>query len=320
MLAYKGAMSSVSATVSVMSYYAHPPQALEYLFKFIVQSRILYSRATCGLEEEQFRLSIQELFQSLRQVLSLDARTCDTLLFTQVMSRLPLLLCPVHMTTRPCPPPSPGTIHTTTTRPNLPPPGHVHHQQALPINRTHSSPSRGPAHYYLALSITPASNSRSSSSQSHSLMIYSDSFSINSSLTFTPSSLTSFSSSYSSFFSLPSFFSSSTCTSFSSSLSSFSSSYSFFSSSPPPHPLLLLLLPFLLLFLLFQIPQFFAPYFAPPQPNSGSAQVASSATGPAAPLALGPAPCHAPGQAQPSSSAPPPGGGVSVCTPLSVSR
>nr|XP_060484934.1 dedicator of cytokinesis protein 3-like [Panthera onca] len=59
-------------------------RALEYLFKFIVQSRILYSRATCGMEEEQFRSSIQELFQSIRFVLSLDSRNSETLLFTQV--------------------------------------------------------------------------------------------------------------------------------------------------------------------------------------------------------------------------------------------
>lgn len=60
------------------------PQALEYLFKFIVQSRILYSRATCGMEEEQFRASIQELFQSIRFVLSLDSRSSENLVFTQV--------------------------------------------------------------------------------------------------------------------------------------------------------------------------------------------------------------------------------------------
>uniref|UniRef100_A0A8C3CUD5 Dedicator of cytokinesis 3 n=1 Tax=Cairina moschata TaxID=8855 RepID=A0A8C3CUD5_CAIMO len=58
-------------------------RALEYLFKFIVQSRILYSRATCGMEEEQFRTSIQELFQSIRFVLSLDSRSSETLIFTQ---------------------------------------------------------------------------------------------------------------------------------------------------------------------------------------------------------------------------------------------
>ncbi|XP_075869291.1 dedicator of cytokinesis protein 3-like [Nelusetta ayraudi] len=75
-----------SAEVVRQDHIQEAMRALEYLFKFIVQSRILYSRATCGLEEEQFRLSIQELFQSLRQVLSLDARTCDTLLFTQPSS------------------------------------------------------------------------------------------------------------------------------------------------------------------------------------------------------------------------------------------
>ncbi|KAJ3586458.1 hypothetical protein NHX12_012856, partial [Muraenolepis orangiensis] len=57
--------------------------ALEYLFKFIVQSRILYSRATCGMEEEQFRANVQELFQSIRFVLSLDSRSSETLVFTQ---------------------------------------------------------------------------------------------------------------------------------------------------------------------------------------------------------------------------------------------
>ncbi|KAJ8260316.1 hypothetical protein GJAV_G00179570 [Gymnothorax javanicus] len=58
-------------------------RALEYLFKFIVQSRILYSRATCGMEEDQFRASIHELFQSIRFVLSLDSRSSETLIFTQ---------------------------------------------------------------------------------------------------------------------------------------------------------------------------------------------------------------------------------------------
>lgn len=72
---------------SLFLYYLVPfllPKALEYLFKFIVQSRILYSRATCGMEEEQFRNSIQELFQSIRFVLSLDSRSSETLIFTQV--------------------------------------------------------------------------------------------------------------------------------------------------------------------------------------------------------------------------------------------
>lgn len=36
------------------------------------------------MEEEQFRTSIQELFQSIRFVLSLDSRNSETLIFTQV--------------------------------------------------------------------------------------------------------------------------------------------------------------------------------------------------------------------------------------------
>ncbi|XP_077433712.1 dedicator of cytokinesis protein 3-like isoform X3 [Vanacampus margaritifer] len=58
-------------------------RALEFLFKFILQSRSLYSRATCGMEEEDFRTSIQQLFQSICFVLSLDRPTCETLIFTQ---------------------------------------------------------------------------------------------------------------------------------------------------------------------------------------------------------------------------------------------
>uniref|UniRef100_A0A8C7XIS9 Dedicator of cytokinesis 3 n=1 Tax=Oryzias sinensis TaxID=183150 RepID=A0A8C7XIS9_9TELE len=73
-----------SAEVVRQDHIQEAMRALEYLFKFIVQSRILYSRATCGREEEQFRVSIQELFQSIRFVLSLDSRSSENLVFTQV--------------------------------------------------------------------------------------------------------------------------------------------------------------------------------------------------------------------------------------------
>uniref|UniRef100_A0A3P9JKJ7 Dedicator of cytokinesis 3 n=1 Tax=Oryzias latipes TaxID=8090 RepID=A0A3P9JKJ7_ORYLA len=72
-----------SAEVVRQDHIQEAMRALEYLFKFIVQSRILYSRATCGREEEQFRVSIQELFQSIRFVLSLDSRSSENLVFTQ---------------------------------------------------------------------------------------------------------------------------------------------------------------------------------------------------------------------------------------------
>ncbi|KAI4786875.1 hypothetical protein KUCAC02_036837, partial [Chaenocephalus aceratus] len=72
-----------SAEVVRQDHIQEAMRALEYLFKFIIQSRILYSRATCGMEEEMFRCSIQELFQSIRFVLSLDSRSSETLIFTQ---------------------------------------------------------------------------------------------------------------------------------------------------------------------------------------------------------------------------------------------
>uniref|UniRef100_A0A7N6B6K4 Dedicator of cytokinesis 3 n=1 Tax=Anabas testudineus TaxID=64144 RepID=A0A7N6B6K4_ANATE len=72
-----------SAEVVRQDHIQEAMRALEHLFKFIVQSRILYSRATCGMEEEQFRASIQELFQSIRFVLSLDSRSSENLVFTQ---------------------------------------------------------------------------------------------------------------------------------------------------------------------------------------------------------------------------------------------
>uniref|UniRef100_A0A671RL40 Dedicator of cytokinesis 3 n=1 Tax=Sinocyclocheilus anshuiensis TaxID=1608454 RepID=A0A671RL40_9TELE len=72
-----------SAEVVRQDHIQEAMRALEYLFKFIVQSRILYSRATCGMEEDQFRASVQELFQSIRFVLSLDSRSSETLIFTQ---------------------------------------------------------------------------------------------------------------------------------------------------------------------------------------------------------------------------------------------
>ncbi|CAB1336119.1 unnamed protein product, partial [Coregonus sp. 'balchen'] len=72
-----------SAEVVRQDHIQEAMRALEYLLKFIIQSRILYSRATCGMEEELFRASIQELFQSIRFVLSLDSRSSETLVFTQ---------------------------------------------------------------------------------------------------------------------------------------------------------------------------------------------------------------------------------------------
>ncbi|XP_078803962.1 dedicator of cytokinesis protein 3 isoform X5 [Oryzias latipes] len=114
-----------SAEVVRQDHIQEAMRALEYLFKFIVQSRILYSRATCGMEEEQFRTSIQELFQSIRFVLSLDSRSSETLLFTQ-----------------PCPGPSqvsgPGTVPAA---PLALVPGPVQIQPPLQVSCTQATSS-----------------------------------------------------------------------------------------------------------------------------------------------------------------------------------
>ncbi|XP_072569116.1 dedicator of cytokinesis protein 3-like isoform X1 [Paramormyrops kingsleyae] len=80
-----------SAELTRQDHIQEAMRALDYLFKFIVQSRTLYSQATCGMEEDQFRASIQELFHSIRFVLSLDSRSSEPLVFTQValLSSLP---------------------------------------------------------------------------------------------------------------------------------------------------------------------------------------------------------------------------------------
>ncbi|XP_078730963.1 dedicator of cytokinesis protein 3 isoform X3 [Lampetra fluviatilis] len=59
-------------------------RAMEYLFKFVVQSRSLYARATGGLEEEEFRAAIRELFHSIKLILCQDGRDNEGLVYTQV--------------------------------------------------------------------------------------------------------------------------------------------------------------------------------------------------------------------------------------------
>ncbi|KAG8007254.1 Dedicator of cytokinesis protein 3 [Nibea albiflora] len=77
-----------SAEVIRQDHIQEAMRALEYLFKFIVQSRILYSRATCGMEEEQFRTSIQELFHCFN--LTLVSSMYLLLLVPSDLSLLPL--------------------------------------------------------------------------------------------------------------------------------------------------------------------------------------------------------------------------------------
>lgn len=62
-------------------------KAQEYIFKYIVQSRRLFSLATGGQNEEEFRRCIQELLLSVRFFLSQESKGSGALSQSQVSSR-----------------------------------------------------------------------------------------------------------------------------------------------------------------------------------------------------------------------------------------
>lgn len=61
-------------------------QAQEYLFKYIVQSRRLFSLATGGQNEDEFRCCIQELLLSVRFFLSQESKGSGALSQSQVIA------------------------------------------------------------------------------------------------------------------------------------------------------------------------------------------------------------------------------------------
>lgn len=61
-------------------------QASEYIFKYIIQSRRLFSLATGGQNEEEFRVCIHELFMSIRFFLSQENKGAAPVSQTQVES------------------------------------------------------------------------------------------------------------------------------------------------------------------------------------------------------------------------------------------
>ncbi|XP_051886544.1 dedicator of cytokinesis protein 4-like isoform X5 [Pristis pectinata] len=60
-------------------------RAQEYIFKYIVHSRSLYALATGGQNEEEFRNSIYELFQSVRYFLSIESQGSSIITQTQAV-------------------------------------------------------------------------------------------------------------------------------------------------------------------------------------------------------------------------------------------
>uniref|UniRef100_A0A8B9L6G0 Dedicator of cytokinesis 4 n=1 Tax=Astyanax mexicanus TaxID=7994 RepID=A0A8B9L6G0_ASTMX len=60
-------------------------KAAEYLFKYIVQSRMLYAAATAAQAEEEFRCSVHELFKSIHLFLSHQSKGISPLTHTQAV-------------------------------------------------------------------------------------------------------------------------------------------------------------------------------------------------------------------------------------------
>uniref|UniRef100_A0A8C3ARK8 Dedicator of cytokinesis 4b n=1 Tax=Cyclopterus lumpus TaxID=8103 RepID=A0A8C3ARK8_CYCLU len=60
-------------------------KASEYIFKYIIQSRRLFSLATGGQNEEEFRVCIHELFMSIRFFLSQENKTTSPVAQTQAV-------------------------------------------------------------------------------------------------------------------------------------------------------------------------------------------------------------------------------------------
>uniref|UniRef100_A0AAQ4QPG9 Dedicator of cytokinesis 4b n=1 Tax=Gasterosteus aculeatus aculeatus TaxID=481459 RepID=A0AAQ4QPG9_GASAC len=60
-------------------------KASEYIFKYIIQSRRLFSLATGGQNEEEFRVCIHELFMSIRFFLSQDNKSTSPVAQTQAV-------------------------------------------------------------------------------------------------------------------------------------------------------------------------------------------------------------------------------------------
>lgn len=69
-------------------------RSLESIFKFIVESRLLFSRANHGQYEESFSRDLYAVFAALNSVL---AATAHSVLATQVSIHLPILTLPIYI-------------------------------------------------------------------------------------------------------------------------------------------------------------------------------------------------------------------------------
>jgi len=92
---FRGLLSSVQHCAElVMSTDRQEPiqkcfRSLEYIFKFVIQSRLLFSRATGGQFEDSFRYDVHRVFASLDKML---CSSFEMILPTQVKKKILLFI------------------------------------------------------------------------------------------------------------------------------------------------------------------------------------------------------------------------------------
>lgn len=76
---FRGLLTSVQHCADwILSFDKQEPiqkcfKSLEYIFKLIIQSRLLFSRATCGQYEDSFRKDLYSVFSALNNMLTISA-------------------------------------------------------------------------------------------------------------------------------------------------------------------------------------------------------------------------------------------------------